>query len=150
MQITTNNLKLILFAIAILCLVTVAAIVGSGCGDGDDDNCQATTGCSNADAGMMTADADPVAPDADTTPDGNTYACAEFDQPSPAGLTWDCTGEYNLQCKNPRFVTDSNECYAACDNITGVGQVQSSDQTSVWHNFTVTMQNSHSTCRPLF
>ena len=101
--------SMLLSAVLALVLISLVAIFGSGCG-GDDDTACAEANC--PDAGLMTADADPTAPDADTAPDANSDPCAEY---APyAGQTWNCAGSFSpTDCTIQLGIQDGG-CYVYC------------------------------------
>ena len=92
---------MIISATIALCLA-LAAIFGGGCG-GDDspnppcDDSQAECQPAPDAGGPMTADADSLAPDADTTPDANLDPCAEYLWMSER--PWFCDGVTNFLCE---------------------------------------------------
>lgn len=103
--------KMILSAAIALCLAILAAIFGGSCGGGDDDTaCAAAANC--PDAGPMTADADPTAPDADTTPDATTDPCTAYAQYS--GQTWNCAGSFTPTDCTIQLVEQYGACYVYC------------------------------------
>ena len=147
----------ITYKIFLLACLVALVMAGAGCTNSGTDggNCSRTSNCPT-DAGQMTVDAGQTNhdtnTDAGTTPDANNSACAMFDQPSPAGLTWDCrtASGGGFECANPKFAADSGQCYAMCEGgVMSAGQVQLSDQKSTWHYFTTIQGNANLTCRPL-
>lgn len=85
--------KMILAA-AIACSAALISLALNGCSGDDDSNCMATTGC--PDAGSATVDANPLAPDADTTPDANPDVCADYRW--MAEKPWDCQTSVPYTC----------------------------------------------------
>lgn len=107
--------KMLLAAVLFFGLATLATIFG-GCGGGDDDTtCMAVENC--PDAGMMTADADPTAPDADTTPDANGDVCADYAGVPSDG--WQCysTGNPPSAMNGLTFIVEDGACRLRSDSF---------------------------------
>ena len=88
----TATLNMILAALAALALSLVTIVFTMGCGGGDDDIDCANMEC--PDAGPMTADADPAAPDAGP-PDAaqNSDPCADYYWMEESW--WECNNHYS-------------------------------------------------------
>ena len=103
-----NTILAVMFGLAL----ALFALAYGGCG-GDDTSCMATENCpDDTDAGdLMTADADPTTPDADTTPDANNGdPCADYAGVPSDG--WQCTsyGSPNFDINNLQMIVENGVC----------------------------------------